>query len=1086
MKLLKTFFLFATLFSLFTMNAYSQGPIKKYETAWKKVEDFVKKNLPKSALTEVKKIYQLAKKEKQDAQIIKSLVYMAGLQSENRDDNEVFSITEIEKEIAISKEPVTAILNSLLAEMYWNYYQQKRWDLYNRTKTANFKKDDIATWTAADFHKKIGELYLTSLQPEKLLQQTKLEPFDAIIIKGNTRHLRPTLFDLLAHRALHYFENDERDIAKPAYAFEIDQASAFDPAADFIHRKFATKDSLSLAYQALLIYQKLIAFHLKDDKHDALIDADIQRIEFMKNKSVHPDKEQLYFNSINHIAHQYENMPAAAQAWYLLAAWYNQKADEYKPYADTTHRYSRLKAKEICERVIKQNDLAKASPTEGGLEGAINCYNLLNQINSPFLQFSVEKVNAPNLPFRALVEYRNFNQLHLRLIKPDDNLKKQLEDQYGDKYWSSLLAAKPLRSWEQALPATNDLQQHNTEIKVDALPTGEYLLITSTDKDFNNKKALLGARIFYVSNISFVNNANDFFVLNRDNGQPLASAAVQVWEQKYDYKQSKYIKEKAKLYKTDVNGFFRKEKQTAEAAKRYSNYSYLLDITHNNDRLFMNDQINDYYYYRDNTGTEPKTIVSVFLFTDRSIYRPGQTVYFKGIVLNRTQAEKKTWVNDNYETTIYLRDANYQDIDTIKVKTNEFGSFSGKFQLPQAGLNGDFSIYTKKDNGNAGFKVEEYKRPKFYVDYEPLKGTYKVNDKIKITGIAKAYAGNNIDGAIVKYRVVRQPRFIYPWLFWRGWYPPTAPMEIAHGEATTDKDGKFIVEFTAIPDLKIEKKLDPVFDYTVYADITDINGETRSGEQKVSVSYKSLLLKTTIPATLPVDSLKTLSIRTENMNGEFEPANVKVTITKLKEEKRLIRNRYWERPDQFVMSKEEYIKNFPYDEYDNETDVKSWEKGEVIFEKSDSVKASGEWRVASGKFATGFYVVEISTKDKNGEEVKDVKYLELYDEKNNQLGTQQYLWTEGAKPIEAGEKTSVKIGTTAENLFVVQQMDKETSNLKPQTTNYSFLKLNNEKKTFTFSATEEDRGGYGISWLFVKHNRVYQYNQTIIVAWTNK
>ncbi len=147
-------------------------------------------------------------------------------------------------------------------------------------------------------------------------------------------------------------------------------------------------------------------------------------------------------------------------------------------------------------------------------------------------------------------------------------------------------------------------------------------------------------------------------------------------------------------------------------------------------------------------------------------------------------------------------------------------------------------------------------------------------------------------------------------------------MEIAHGEATTDKDGKFIIEFTAIPDLSIEKKLEPVFDYTVYADVTDINGETRSGEQRISVSYKSLLIKTGIPATLPVDSLKTLSIRTENMNGEFEPANIKVTITRLKEEKRLIRDRYWERPDQFVMSKEEYLKNFPYDEYDNETDLK--------------------------------------------------------------------------------------------------------------------------------------------------------------------
>ena len=451
--------------------------------------------------------------------------------------------------------------------------------------------------------------------------------------------------------------------------------------------------------------------------------------------------------------------------------------------------------------------------------------------------------------------------------------------------------------------------------------------------------------LFYVSTISFVNNTDDFFVLNRDNGQPLANAAVQVWEQKYEYKTSKYTKEKTKLYKTDTNGFFRKEKQKQPDNNRYGNYSYLFDISHNNDRLFMSDLVYDHYYYRDNAATEPATTTSIFLFTDRGIYRPGQTVYFKGIVLNRTAAEKKAWVNDNDETTIYLRDANYQDADTIKVKTNEFGSFSGKFQLPQSGLNGNFSIYTKKDVSEANFKVEEYKRPKFYVDYEPLKGTYKVNDKIKVTGIAKAYAGNNIDGAMVKYRVVRQPRFIYPWLFWKGWFPPSAPMEIAHGEATTDKDGKFIVEFTAIPDLKLDKKLEPVFDYTVYADITDINGETRSGEQRVSVSYKSLLLKTTIPVSLPADSLKNLSIRTENMNGQFEPANIKVTITKLKEEKRLIRDRYWERPDQFVMSKEEYVKNFPYDEYDNETDQKSWDKGVRVFEKSDT--GEREWAMGN-------------------------------------------------------------------------------------------------------------------------------------------
>ena len=1075
MQLLKNLFLTVSLFSLFTMNANSQQPIKNYEKEWKKVEGFVQKGLPKSALTEVKKIYALAKKEKQDAQVIKSLVYMTGLQSENREDNEIFSIAEIEKEINVSKEPVASLLKSLLAGMYWNYYQQYRWQLYDRTTTTKFSKTDIATWDAEDFHTRIGELYLQSVKEEKLLQQTKLQSYDAIIIKGNVRHLRPTLYDLLVHRALDYFENDERDIKKPAYAFEIDQASAFDPAADFVTRKFPTKDSSSLQHKALNIYQKLISFHLKDTKPDALIDADIKRIEFIKNKSTHPAKDELYFNSINHIANQYGQLPAASQAWYLIAAYYNEKAESYKPHGDTTHRFDRIKAKEICERLLQQKDSS---------EGKINAYNLLNSINSQSLQFTVEKVNIPGQAFRTLVNYKNFSTLYLRIIKADEKLKELMMNQYDENYWPSIIAASALKNWQQPLPVTNDLQEHSVEIKIDGLPSGEYVLVASNSKDLQGKGTIIGARFLYVSSISYVNNGNDYFVLNRDNGQPLTNAAVQVWEQKYDYKQSKYIKEKGKAYTTDANGFFALNVPKKEN-NNYGNYSYLLDIKYETDRLFMNELMYDYYYYN-NQAEAPKPATSIYLFSDRAIYRPGQTVYFKGIVLTRNQAEKKAGVIADYSATVILRDANYKDIDSIKFKTNEFGSFNGKFQLPQTGLNGQFSIYTKKDGGNTGFKVEEYKRPKFYVEYEPIKGTYKVNNKIKVTGIAKAYAGNNIDGAIVKYRVVREPRFIYPWLFRRWWLPPSEEMEIAHGEAKTDKDGKFIVEFTAIPDLKIEKKFEPVFDYTVYADVTDINGETRSGEKSVSVSYKSLILVSTIPATLPVDSLKSLSIRTENMNGEFEPAIVKVSVSKLIEENRLIRDRYWNRPDQFVMTKDEYIKNFPYDEYDDESDFKSWEKGAEVFSKADSVKEKSTWTIDHKQWTPGFYVIELSTKDKNGEEVKDIKYIELFDEKSNQLNRPDYLWTGTKKTVvEPGETAKVEIGTTVDNVFLVQQLNR-TGNTRLPATEYSFSKFSNEKRMVSFPVTEADRGGYGAGWMFVKHNRFYQLNQTISVPWTNK
>ena len=1066
--------LFFLCFSLLTMHAFSQGPIKNYEKEWKKVEDLTQKGLPKSALEEVKKIYALAKKEKQDAQVIKSLVYMTGLQSENREDNAQFSIAEVEKEILVSKEPVKSILNSLLAEMYWNYFQRNRWKIYGRTQTVNFSKTDIATWGTEDLHRKISELYLLSVKEEKLLQQTKLPVYDAIIVKGNMRHLRPTLFDLLAHRAIDYFENDERDIKKPAYAFEISQASAFDPAADFVTRKFPTNDSLSLQHKALLLYQQLIAFHLRDTKPDALIDADLLRIAFVKGKSTHPDEDQLYFNSINHIANKYQNNPAAAQAWYLLAQYHNEKADSYKPHGDTTQRFSRLKAKEICEKILLQKDSS---------EGKMNCQNLLNDINRHSFRFSLEKVNVPNQPFRAFLKYRNISNLYLRVIKPDEELKKQLENQYDEKYWPALVAAKSLKSWEQKIPDTKDLQEHGTEMKVEGLPAGEYILLASDNKDFNGKKSILGARYFYVSGISYVNSSNDYFVLNRDNGQALSNAGVQVWEQRYDYAQSKYVKEKGKNYTTDANGFFRMEKRKREP-NNYGSYTYLLDITHNNDRLFMNEFVYDYYYT--NTDTEePKVTNSIHLFTDRSIYRPGQSLYFKGIVLTSNKKEKTGSVKTKYSTTVYLRDANYKDIDSIKVTTNEYGSFNGTFRLPQSGLNGQFSVYTKADNGLAGIRVEEYKRPKFYVEYEPIKGTYKVNDNIKVTGIAKAYAGNNIDGATVNYRVVRQPRFIYPWLFWRWWQPPSDEMEIIHGETKTDKDGKFIVEFKAIPDLKIEKKFEPVFDYTVYADVTDINGETRSGEKSISVSYKSLMLVTSIPATVPADSLKKLIIRTQNMNGEYEPAIVKVSFTKLKEEKRLIRDRFWERPDQFVMTKEDYIKDFPYDEYDNESDFKSWAKGEQVFVKSDSARVNGEWAIVNGKFTPGFYVIEISTKDKNGEEVKDVKYIELFDEKSIQLNRPDYLWTGVLKTtVEPGETAKVELGTAADNLFIVHQL--AVGSQQPAVSDYRFITLNNQKQTFSFPATEKDRGGYGVGWMFVKHNRVYQLNQVISVPWTNK
>jgi TonB-dependent SusC/RagA subfamily outer membrane receptor len=1067
------------LFFLSPIFLIAQVKKTNYDKLWENVNKlFSEKGLTKSALQEVDKIYTLSKKENMPAQTIKALLYKMQLQQNLQQQSEQAAIAIVENDITTAPPPVKNILQSIAAEKYWHYFQQNRWKLYKRSETINFSKTDIATWSAGDFHQKIANLYLASLAETKLLQQTKLEPFDAIIAKGNMRHLRPTLFDMLANRAIDYFKNDERDIAEPAYAFEINMAAAFDPAADFVTRKFYTKDNTALHHKALLIYQQLMAFHLKDANPDALIDADIHRLQFVKANAVMQNEDELYYNALNHIAQQYENIPAAAQAWYLMAQWHADKAINYDALTDTTQPFAYVEAKKICNKVLQQKDSS---------EGKINCTNLLQRIQQKSLNMHTEKVNTPGLPFRTLISYRNTQQIYLRIIALTDEQKQSISNRYDEDYWKNLVKLKSIKNWQQNLPDTKDYQTHHTEIKIDALPVGNYALLASNNNDFSLGENLLAVQYFYSSSISFINNNDDYFVLDRESGKPLANATVQVWNNTYDYNVRKYSLTKSELIKTDKQGYFLLNRLN----KQYNN-NVRLDIKYNNDRLFMDDQY--YPVYRNIKAAENADEEDyeddnrrVFFFTDRSIYRPGQTVYFKGIVITKDIKTGYSKIQANFKTKVYLYDVNDEEVDSLELTSNEFGSYNGKFILPANLLNGEFRIEDDESNNSTiNFSVEEYKRPKFYTEFEKLKGTFKINDSITITGFAKAYAGNNINGAKVKYRVVRTPRFIYPWLFWGRPRPNTSEMEITNGEVVTDAAGKFNITFKAIPDNTIDKKTEPVFDYEVTADVTDINGETRSAATTVSVSYKLLFIKLTVPAQpIASDSFKTLQLTTQNMAGEFEPASVLVSMYKLNAPQRLIRSRYWRQQDVFTISREAYISNFPFDEYSNETKKETWGKAAKLVDKTDSTHAGGEFKIPATPFAPGWYVIEVTTNDKNGEAVKDVQYILLYDAKTKQLPVKQYVAGNAAKTsVQPGEKAIVNISSAANEVTVIEATNKKTDNGAKK--NFVFHLLNNNTKSISYDIAENDRGGFIANYFFVKNNRFYTLQQGIYVPWTNK
>lgn len=1042
-----------------------------YIKNWKKVEDLEKKGLTKSATTEVTAIYKLAQKDNNDVQQVKACMYLIKYRSMVEEDSRVNNIFYVDTLIAGAKAPAKNMLQSMQAELFFQYLQNNRWKFYDRTKLKEEKSRDITTWSIDKIHSVISKLYKASLQNDAVLKATKLDGYNAIIVKGeNTRELRPTLFDFLAHRALDYFTTDENNLTKPAYEFKIDDAKAFSPAEEFVNSSFKTKDTASLQLKAVIVLQDILKFHLADTKPGALLDADLIRLGFMNQHSTLTDKEKLYEAALKGIEEKYAANEATAQAMYLRAKIYYDRGQQFEPGGKTTHQYELKRAKELCETAV-----AKFPKSEGG----INAQNLINSIIQPSLSIETEKVNTLDEPFRTLVNYKNVPKLYLRIIKTTRDEIKKLDRRDYDKLWAAYVALKPVKSWSVALPDPKDHQSHSTEIKTDGLPNGVYFLLASMDENFSLDKNIMARQTVYISNISYIhNNSQEYYVLHRDNGQPLANTAVQVWENNYNYQTGGYTEIKAEKYTTDKNGLFK-----MKDAKDHRNF--FLQLKQGNDELFMDDNEGYSTYNSYEAPVKPVT----FLFTDRSIYRPGQTVYFKGIVLKNEKDAGKSAVVPGFSSKIILRDANYQKAKDLKVTTNEFGSFNGSFKLPEGVLNGYFSIYDSITNGNVQFSVEEYKRPKFMVEVEQPKGTYRINDSIKVTGTAKAYAGNSIDGAKVKYRVVRKVQ--YPIWWWGGFYGrgksiypygDNEEMEITNGEVITDAKGEFKVTFKALPDESVDKKDQPTFYYEVSADATDINGETRSGNTSVAVAYQALQLSIDMPEKIPADSLKKLSVRSTNINNIFEKADVTVTIHKVKSPGKIFRERYWDKPDQFVMSREEYVTYFPHDIYTNENEISSWPLGDRAMEQKDSTKENGEWSVVNSEWKAGWYKIVATAKDKYGEDVKAEKYIQLTGQLNSQPINEAISVDIIKGSAEPGEQIKYSVSTGFDTIWTIHSLSKVNS--KPQTYFQTISK--GQSVSSVQSVSEQDRGGMAVNYVFVKHNRVYNAAENFSIPWTSK
>jgi Bacterial Alpha-2-macroglobulin MG10 domain/Alpha-2-macroglobulin family/MG2 domain len=1069
----------ALVFLLFCLSVFtvrSQTSAAGYALQWQTVDSLItKKGLTASALAIVNRLYVTARKEKNQPQVIKALVYRLHLEEKTSDEGPAANIKELESAADSSSQPARSVLQNILAGLYQRYLLVNYSKFAGRTNVSHAADRDFTTWSGDDVRRRIATLYLGSLKEERLLAATSLASYSAVVISGNVSQLRPTLFDLLAHTALNYFKTAAPGTVDPINAFEMDDSLVFADAADFAGHRFATPDTLAPHYQALVLFQRLVRLHMADNRPDALVDLEIERLVFANSVAVTDDKEALYVQALGRLTARYGELPAAAQAWYLLARLHVEDATEGS--RDTT---GYLQAKGICEKVLTQKDSS---------QGKANCSILLNTLLKQQVFLQMERINIPQQPIAALVSWQNCYRLQLRIYRLDDAMEDYQIRVSDGAFWNGLFAHPVYRAFSQSLPETGDLRMHRAEMAIGSLPPGYYALVVSTDSSWSDQHGSRSIGIFSVSNIAYINQGADYFVVNRETGHPLAGAVVQVWNRTYT-RNGNDLK-KAASYTTDNEGHF------VLAAQPNTGVSQLLEISTPGDRLGPIDGNVYTRFYSPDTilaiadeRTYEEAQAHTYLFTDRSIYRPGQTVYFKGITVTKDGETHRAKILAGLGTTVTLFNANDQVMDTLRQTTNAFGSFHGSFTLPTSELNGVFRIFDQSGNGTVTFRVEEYKRPRFFVEYDKQQGNYRVGDSIHISGLAKGYAGNGVDGATAHYRVFRQTRFPYHWMFWRRDLPGSVAQEIAHGELKTDAAGKFSFVFFATPDHTVHIDQDPEFDYSISTDVTDISGETRSAATSVVAAYTSVRLAISLPQGdhLAADSFRRVQVSATNLSGQPITAGVHVSIYPLLAPQRLVRQRLWEAPDRYIYSEKEWLDSFPHNEYRRETEKESWEKGGRVWDASQSLTGTGEF--AGGSMAPGWYAIEATTRDESGREIKDLHYVELYDGKTGKPGNPQYSWDLGKDMIaEPGENAYTVSGSSASDVYVIRSIERPAGTGRgASVTNgqYSHFVLNGEQKRSSWSVTEKDRGGFGVLDLYIKDNRRYSQWSLVRVPWTNK
>lgn len=955
---------------LLVMLSFSMVSAQKYyDTQWKKIAENSTKGAYKSNLPIILDIQKQAMKENNAFELIRSLKAEFSIVNQTVDDDQNDAASRFFKKLKDTEGKLNGegklVYKVLLNGFFMDYYNQNLWKINGRTNINSQDVSQIETWSKLDYKNYLTKSFQELDQEKPEMKKISLEKYKDIFSGTNDITYFPTLSDWYALKKVEFLSENN----------------------------IFTKNELTANRTAInAIYDELIAQNTGNAK-----------LYFMKEKIT----ENCNFNHCKDRIEQLQNLLKTNVEGDYKVIIMGDIMDEL---------VNRKKPKEALAIAAQAKSEYPKSPF---IE---NIKSKEAQIVNPYLTIKYESQTQNNLPIHFVAQYQNVSEFTLNIYEVKDDftsLLQYVQNPYSDTFGK--LKKNLVRKETFQLPDPKDYQSHKTSLEVKPLPSGVYVAefavagadMKETDSRQNFYFLVSGNRIIYQNKTDRNPLSDELKLVNSENGKPVTNEGLKF----YEFVSNKTLNKIDGT--TNANGVF---KFPSTESKDYYR-TFLIQQPKTNDFQIM--QVYGNRGYDDDYNPNKQTRSTAQIFIDRGIYRPGQTVYFK--VINTRQNKEVEAVISGLKQKITLLNTNNEEVSSQEFTTNEFGSYHGSFILPKGKLNGNFYLRIEGESQEYKyFRVEEYKRPKFEVTFEPVKDEYKYGQTIELKGKAVMFSGVPLNNTTVNYEIKKQN------IRWRyfSWYPQDNDNENSIlGEAKTNEKGEFTIRL----ELKKDEKLEgiQIDNYAVNASVTDINGETQTADTQLKVASVSHYIQAENISNTFADENVKVKVETKNYNDQNLKKPYQVKLSKLTAPDRIFRDNFKSEVQNLPKySKEEFINKFPHDLFDKNDEIKNWKTEKVLFEKQQQSSADNT-QLDLGKLEAGDYQLELFNIE-GKDTIKSAQNFSVWDKKTLKPNQKTFLTVIAPKEeLSRGEKAKVYVYSavpdTMVNVFVQDGSGKTVS-----------------------------------------------------------